>query len=143
MGRPARGGHHHQDKPHDQQDHGHHFRLREIVVRVRHPGPGHSDHQRDDPEGEDAAVPGLLHPAGGLREPLQRGQHLGDFGCSLLRLALGDRGCRHLRLAREASGGAAHLKSRAAGRQPGSAAGSRGSALSSERILGEIERNAG
>lgn len=143
MGRPARGGHHHQDQPHDQQDHGHHFRLREIVVRVRHPSPGHSDHQRDDSEGKDAAVPRLLHPTGGLRELLQRGQHLGDFGSSLLRLALRDRGCCRLRLAREASSGAAHLESRAVGREPGSAAGSQGSALSSVGILGENERNAG
>lgn len=70
MGRPASGRHQYQDQPRDQKEHGHHLGLREIVIRVRHPGSGNSDHQRDDPEGKDAAVPGLLHPSRGLRKPL-------------------------------------------------------------------------
>ncbi len=70
MDRPASGCHQYQGQPHDQQDHRNHLGLREIVVRVRHPGSSHSDHQRDDPKWKDAAVPRLLHPSRGLRELL-------------------------------------------------------------------------
>lgn len=77
---PASGGHQQQQNTHDKQDHRHHFGLRQVIVGVGDTCPSYADHQRDDSEGKDAAVPWLLHAAGGLRQTLQRGEHLRHFG---------------------------------------------------------------
>ena len=80
MGSPTGSGHQQQQKTHDKQHHRHHFSLRQVIVGVSHPRSCHTDHQRDDSKGKDAAVPGLFHASSGLGQSLQRGQHVRDFG---------------------------------------------------------------
>lgn len=81
---PTSGGHQQQQKTHDKQHHRNHFGLRQVIVGVGDTCPCYADHQRDDSEGKDAAVPGLLHASGGLRQTLQRGEHLRHFGSTSL-----------------------------------------------------------
>lgn len=81
---PTSGGHQQQQKTHDKQHHRNHFGLRQVIVGVGDTCPRYADHQRDDSEGKDAAVPGLLHASGGLRQTLQRGEHLRHFGSTSL-----------------------------------------------------------
>lgn len=81
---PTSGGQQQQQKTHDKQHHGHHLGLRQVIVGVGDTCPCYADHQRDDSKGKDAAVPGLLHAPGGLRQTLQRGEHLRHFGSTSL-----------------------------------------------------------
>lgn len=81
---PTSGGQQQQQKTHDKQHHGHHFGLRQVIVGVGDTCPSYADDQRYDSEGKDAAVPRLLHASSGLRQTLQRGEHLRHFGSTSL-----------------------------------------------------------